>query len=288
MQIEKSGWTGRAKVVLSLSAVIVFCLTIVQCNSQMDDSAEPQVLEEVVAASDLIDLSGLPVIPKNAFTNTDIRIPEGGILQIADGKIMINGKTVELDEVASLLDGTPPQTAFGLSIEAGQSMGLVRKIQWEIRKANVRKVVYMGQSENGSSVNLMILLPPLPRPGIMIYDAKYIRDNNIPHLPIPLSENTGTDLQEKVYAYVQEHVKAQKEDYIVSFHYNDNDTYSEYLVNLHKIVGAFNRIYEERAQAMYGKGWFELEKERFDNPEIKKMWDAVRQGVPRNISISEN
>ncbi|MDH5603981.1 MAG: hypothetical protein OEY51_08575, partial [Cyclobacteriaceae bacterium] len=70
--------------------------------------------------------------------------------------------------------------------------------------------------------------------------------------------------------------------------FDDGDTYGEYLTNLHQVFAGFNQVYKERAQAMYGKDWFDLVKERLSNPDSEEMFRAVRQGVPRNISIAED
>ena len=294
MQIEKSGWTGRVKVALGLSMVIVFSLVIVQCNSQMDNGEDLQVPMEEVAASDPLDRSSLPVIQtENSFVigegiHAD-GVIEAHILQISNGIITINAnETIEVEQISAKMDGLPPSTTLSVLIDADQPMGLVRKIQMELRKANIRKLLYRAQSEDGKNVILMILLPPAPGPDVPTYDDHYMREHNIEHLPIDLGDNTNTGIHQKVYGFIQEQISVQNTDYVVSARFDDGDTYGEYLTNLHQVFAGFNQVYKERAQAMYGKDWFDLVKERLSNPDSEEMFRAVRQGVPRNISIAED
>jgi hypothetical protein len=45
---------------------------------------------------------------------------------------------------------------------------------------------------------------------------------------------------------------------------HDDDTYAEYLLNLAYIKEGFNQLYQERAQEMFGKDYFSIDKEQFD------------------------
>jgi hypothetical protein len=66
---------------------------------------------------------------------------------------------------------------------------------------------------------------------------------------------------------------------VVGARFDDDDTYGTYLLNLTYVKEGFHQHYQERAHEMFGKDYFDLDKEEFY---------AVRQGIPMAISISEN
>jgi len=65
---------------------------------------------------------------------------------------------------------------------------------------------------------------------------------------------------------------------VVSAKYDEDDNYGDYLTNLAYIMEGFDQVYQERAQEMFGKDFYKLDKEQYN---------AVRKGVPKAISIAE-
>lgn len=104
-------------------------------------------------------------------------------------------------------------------------------------------------------------------------------------LTIDLGENAGIINQKKVNDFVRSHIKRLSSDYVVSASIDDEDTYKDYLLNLVYIHNAFTKIYQERAQEMFGKNFYDLDKK---NKEEKEQYDAVRKGIPRAISVAES
>ena len=90
------------------------------------------------------------------------------------------------------------------------------------------------------------------------------------------------DNQKMVYEFVKGQMEKGSSDYVISAGFDDDDTYSEYLVNLAYIQEAFNQIYQERSQQMFGKDFYDIAANN------KEQYQAVRQGIPRAISVAEH
>lgn len=287
MNIEKSGWTGKAKVALVLSAVVVFSLVIMQCNSRTDE----QVLLESQASSSIEVSNGidLPVLPESGYKfNLD---PSNSLnLTIAGNKITINGEVVEVDQIVSVLENTSDEQDIIITrIDRAQPMALVREVQWEFRKADRLKFLYVGQTPTGKEqVEVPLLLPPVPGNNLPAIDEKYATENNIGLLKIQMDDHTGSAIQQKVYDFVKGQLAEQKSNYVVSARFSDDDIYNDYLVNLYYIKEGFHQIYDERAQEMYGKSFSEISENRSINEEYGEMYNALRQGIPMALSIAED
>ncbi len=290
MKAEKSGWAGKAKVALVLSAVAVFSLVLMQCNSNLEE----QVLLESQASS-AAEISrdiNLPILPETGhYLNNDLS--EALHLTVANDRVAINGDIVEVDAIASALEKEPAEGEVVVAhIDRAQSMSLVRDVQEKFREADRLKFLYVGQTSAGESVKTPFLLPPDPEnksgehpPAI---DGQYARENNIDLLKLDLGDDAESANQQIVYDFVKGQIAKQKSNYVVSARFSDDDTYNAYLVNLFYIKEAFYQMYEERAQALYGTSFGEISADRSTNEEHAKMYDAVRQGIPMAISIAEN
>ena len=289
MNAEKSGWAGKAKVALVLSAVAVFSLVLVQCNSNLEE----QVLRESQASS-VAEISreiALPVLPeKGHYVNHDLS--EALHLTIANDRVAINGDIVEVDAIASVLDKETTEGEVVVAhIDRAQSMSLVRDVQEKFREADRLKFLYVGQTSAGELVKTPFLLPPDPEnksgehpPAI---DDQYARENNIDLLKLDLGDDAESANQQIVYDFVKGQMAEQKSNYVVSARFSDDDTYDAYLVNLFYIKEAFYQIYDERARAMFGENFDNVYKNKSSVDKYKKIYDAVRQGVPMAISIAE-
>ena len=290
MKVEKSGWAGKAKVALVLSAVAVFSLVMMQCNSRIDE----QVLLESQASSALEVSDGieLPVLAKSEYKfNLDPNTPTLN-LTIAGNKITLNGEAVEVDQIASIVENaSEEQTVVITRIDRAQPMALVRDVHEEFRKADRLKFLYMGQTSTGEQVEVPLRLPPFPgnAQGVELpaIDDKFARENNMALLKIQMGENTGPAIQQKVYDFVKGQVE-EKSNYVVSARFSDDDTYNDYLVNVFYMQAGFFQIYGERAQAMYGMNFSEIFKDKSTNGEYGNIYDAIKKDIPMAISIAED
>ena len=298
MTIKESGWVGRAKVAITLSIATIFSLVIVQCNFKVDEqvSIKPISSSPVEYADDI----NVPILPSTTVTyNRDLSNALN--LTIQDNKITINNVEVEIDKIASLVaEKSSESTIVVVVIDGKQSMALVRDVQLEFRNANRRKLLYLGKTTSGKQVEITFLLPPDPEntrsglPQMPSFDlSKGTRKGDIVTLDkteilmIDLGNQDGFANQNKVERFVKSHIERQSSDYVVSAKYKDDDTFNDYLLNLTFIQEAFNQIYDERAQKMFGKSFGEMNIERSNNEEVKKQYMAVRKGVPKAISIAD-
>ncbi|MDF9800748.1 Zn-dependent protease with chaperone function [Catalinimonas alkaloidigena] len=292
MTIEKSGWAGKAKVAMVLSASIIFSLVMMQCNTSMDD----QVLTE---SSNSASLAGnnmdVPVLPTSAAGQFDWSRENTLKLRISDNKVLINEEPVAVEQIISVAKSlSAPDDVIVTQIDQNQSMGLVRKVQNELRKANRLKIIYLGQSSNGEQIAVPIFLPPAPEieeeVGYRIpkITDEYAKEHNISMLKIQMQEDEAAADQQKVYAFAKEQIAQQNTNYVVSARFSDNDSYRDYLVSLYHLKEAFYQIYDERAQETYGIRFSEISQNRSASEEYQSMYDAIRQGLPMAISIAEN
>ncbi len=282
MTNKQSGWSGKVKVAMAIAGTVLFSAIIVQCNSKMDDAVS---LEKSLAEADLAESVDLPTVKANGYkakSRTDSLT-----YNIADDQITWKGKHYDIDEFVALV-GTFKLSENGMvvmRIDKDQSMGLVRKLQTAMRKANQRKVLYVAETTDKARFEMPFLLPPT---------SDYVNDNN-PRQPtieelaaegkfdilkIDMGKNSGEAIKGIVYDFVQSHVTRGSTNYVVSAGFDDDDTYNDYLVTLCHIQQAFDQIYQERAQEMFGKDFYTLE---FGKSE----YNAVRQDIPKAISIAD-
>lgn len=294
MKIKESGWAGKLKAAFVLSTAIAFSLLIVQCNSKMEDQIDSdQIVVDLTAEAqmkgDQITAYALPVLPETGF-KYDIDPSNSLEVVISDGEIRLNGQTTPLEKIAYVIQGSS-MTNSGIvvmKVNKEEPMKLVTDVQWELRKADRRKLLYIGHTEDGEQVEMAFLLPPTPdnKQGIHMprIDDDYAKENNIDLLKIKLGDNAGSANQKLVYEFVLDHIAKGKSNYVVSAKHEDKDTYNDYLVNLTYIQEGFNQIYQERSQELFGKNFYDLDK---TNSLEKEQYNAVRKGIPRAISVAE-
>ncbi|MEP5611930.1 MAG: M56 family metallopeptidase [Cyclobacteriaceae bacterium] len=279
MKNQKSGWSGKVKVALTIASTLLFSAIVVQCNSKIEEQVSP----ESKAVADFLDGINLAVLPKTGFKfNGDLN----HVLKfnIAGDRLTINGKSYEVNQIGTALEKfeSSKQGAIVLAIDRDQNMGLIRAISNELRKAERMKILYLGKTKSGEIVEMAIMLPPHPESGTGIslpkIDDAYVRAHNLDLLKVDAGDKRDVALQDEVYGLVLNHVKNGTSKYVVSLKYDDDDTYADYLVSLAYIQAGFDQIYQERALEMFGKDFYALEKEDYR---------AVRKGIPRAISIAE-
>lgn len=289
MKIQKSGWAGRARVAIVLSAAVVLSLVIVQCNSTIDEKTT--IESEKLVVADFSAGVNLPALPKTGY-EYDGDLSNALNLVVTGDRLTIDGQVYQTDEIGAVIEnsGLNESGIIIMRIDQAQNMSLVGDVQWQLRKANRRKLLYIGQTEEGEKVEMAFLLPPVPgenRPGVpqlAKIDEKYITETGLDVLKIDLGENDGIANQVKVDGFVRKHMLIGSSNYVVSAHYGNEATYGDYLVNLAYIQEGFNQIYQERSLEMFGKNFYDINKQ---NREEKAQYDAVRKGIPRAISIAE-
>ncbi len=281
MNVKKSGWAGKAKVALALSAAIVFSLVITQCNTNMDEQG---LLNAPISTSLEVNKGiDVPVLQETEYPfklNPDIARID---LSISGDKIIINGEEVEVGEIASILkDETEEHLTVIVRIDGTQSMDLVSDVHKEFRKANILKFLYIGQTPAGAQLEVPILLPPSPSSGVIMpeIDEQYAREHNMDLLKIRMGEDNSPAVQDKVYDFVKEQVGKQNANYVVSARFSNDDTFDDYLSSVFYMKEAFFEIYTERAEKIYGKD--------YKKEDYSEVHAAVKKGIPMAISIAED
>jgi beta-lactamase regulating signal transducer with metallopeptidase domain len=287
MTNQKSGWSGKVKVAMALVGAVVFSVIVVQCNSKMDDQVAADTELPAETSADFTSGINLPVLFDNGYTFDGNR---SDVLNfsIADNKLSIDGKAYKVSDIASVISEAKlsNQGAIIMRVDKDQPMGFVRDVQMELRKADRRKIVHMGQTVSGKSFEMPLLLPPVEgRPMAdgkypPTIDEQYAAEHDIDILKIQLGDNAGAANQQLVYDFVMDQMRRGKSNYVVSAKCNDDDTYSDYMVNLAYIQGGFDQIYQERSHQRFGKDFYDLE---YGKNEYK----SVRQGIPKAISVAE-
>ncbi|MEO1054941.1 MAG: M56 family metallopeptidase [Bacteroidota bacterium] len=280
MNNRKSGWFGKAKATVTIFATISLTLLFIQCNSSLQET-EAENLPEV--KTDELEIE-MPVLPK--VQSRHLHKPNNVLhVRIMDDKIFIDGARRRLAEVVSVIaqSGLSAEGTIALTIDKAQRMELVRDLHTTLRKADRRKVLYFGRTKYGEDVEMAFLLPPVPGgvdgkgnvyPNI---DAEFLRANNMDMLSVRLGEDVGELNQKTVYDFVVEQV-AKERQYVVSVSFEDSDTYGVFLKNLAHVQEGFNKLYQERAQQMFGEDFFSLSYADYS---------AVRKGMPRAISLAD-
>jgi hypothetical protein len=283
MKNKKSGWSGKVRVSMAITAAIFCCAIIIQCNSKLDDGP---ISFENHLSDETKHRINLPVAPNTGYKFEGDR-SDALTFTIANDKLLIDGKPYRVIEIMSMLNraGKPsPNGHIVMQIDKDQKMGFVRDVEMELRKADRRKIMYVGQTLDGADVEAPILLPPTienaKKNGVPVYpdidDVEAEGKTDI--FKISAGDYVGADNQKKVYDFLQGEITKQSSKYVVSLRYDNDDTYEVYLPALVYIKEGFNQIYQERAQKMFGKNYFDVTKEEYY---------AVRKNLPMAISIAE-
>lgn len=288
MTNQKSGWPGKVRVAMALVGAVLFSAIVVQCNSKMDDQVVAESEPAIATTADFGEGVNLPVLFDNGYTFDGNR---SDVLNftIADNKLSIDGKAYEVSDIASVISGAKlsDHGAIIMRVDKDQPMEFVKDVQMELRKVDRRKILYMGQTVSGKSFEMAFLLPPTlenaskngapMQPTVEELEAQ----GKMSILKIRLGDNARVENQKTVYDFVKQHMARGSSDYVISAGFGDDDTYSDYLVNLAYIQEAFNQIYQERSQQMFGKDFYDIAANN------KEQYQAVRMGVPRAISVAE-
>lgn len=283
MKIQKISWTSKTQMVLATSLSVLITFITVQCNAKLEQLGPEGANQETVVEPLQVDL---PVIAANGFElgETDNAM----VITVNRDGLFADGEVTSIDDLATLAKGSiDGQGVVIMRINQNQTMGMIRSIQNELRLADRRKLLYSGVTPNGRDQGLPILLPPHLNSGNTLpeIDDAYIKANDIELLYLDLGVPATAEHQASVYEFVVGQIEGGRSNYVVSAKFDDDDLYKNYLANLQFIHEGFNQIYDERAKKMYGKGWWEID--RFLDDENRAQYNAVRNGVPRAISIAE-
>ena len=276
MKHKKSGWAGRIKLALTIAIATIGSLVIIQCNSRPED-------DQFITASrsaESNETPALPVLPASGFRFKG-DLADAPRFVIANDKLSINGASVGTDEISGVLEGTDGGREVPVVIEAdkNQRMGFVRQIHMALRKADRRKLLYVGSTPAGDRIEVMLVLPPDPKKVPQPDAEKLAAEGKLDLFKIHIGNEDPADSEEAVYKFVKSHIAKGSQDYVVSAKVEDTDSYNDYLLDTYHIREAFYRIYQERSHDLFGKDFFDT------NPDE---YQKAREGVPMSISIAED
>ena len=282
MKSNKSGFSGKLKVALTITCAILFSLVLFQCNSKTDkeasDKAEMAFSQYEKALDDVMMTSDKSMSAKHNSST---------VFAISNNKFTVNGKPCNIEGIKSAVEDVLTHDIIHMKIDGNQNMKKVREIQNEFRRLDKRKVVYHGEIASGKQMIQPFLVPPLywanpshddTFPAKIDLSNATIEGNvatlnGIEYLQLNLS-SIGINYKEEVYAFVKKHVDKKSKAYLVRVSYDDNDVFENYLTNLADVFLGFEKIYDERAQELFGKYRHELEE-----LEMLDMSDGVYKGV---------
>ncbi|MBL6445874.1 hypothetical protein JMN32_06120 [Fulvivirga sp. 29W222] len=283
MKNNKSGWSGKIKVAMTILATVISSVIFIQCNSGIDEqvSEATSVGTEVEGLTDEVNLPVLPATKYKFNGGTDVLN-----LSVSNDKIAVNGKYYQLEEVKGAVEkaNLPHEAVIIARIDKDQKMGFVRDVIWELRRADKRKLLFLGQTKEGEKVEVAMMLPPTPENVIKFNYVPFpdaeemIASGRVDPLRVNFGESREYNMKQKVYDFVMEHVKKNSSDYLVLAKYDDEDLYIDYLNNFLMTQEAFRQIYQTKAQEVFGKDYYDMGKEEFAK---------VRKSIPMSIFVDD-
>jgi hypothetical protein len=268
MTNKKSGWLGQLKVSAAIIAMICCSVILIRCNSKIDDE---QISSPKISNDTQVDL---PTLPSSAF-RLDADLRNAVTFTISNNTLHIGDKESKVSEIANLLGTEDEGLPIIMMVDKNQQMGFVRKVHLALRKANRRKLLYVGETTSGERVEVVLMLPPHPDTSLSTDD---VPKEHL--LKINLGDNEGIANQQKVYDFIMSYVsKGNAQLAVVSAVMDNAGTFGTYLLNFFYVKEGYIKIYQERAQTMYGKDFYQTSQEEYN---------AVREKIPTNISIAED
>jgi len=271
MKKEKTGGFARIKVALITIMTFAFGLFMMQCNSNL----EGKLLEDEQSVS--VDL---PEIEARGYVYHSKGEAELTIA-IKDNVMTVNGQMMTLDDLNALKGKYKGKTFVGMQIDKNQQMGFVNAVQQELRKLDLRKLIYMAVNNEGIPEQLALQLPPIPgnKLGIVIPELTptYIQENGIEMFEVDIS--VAKDYQKVIYDFVLD-PKVAPANKVVRGLYKVEDTFEQYLTTISQIKNGYYQIYDERALEMFGKSFKQINNERMTSEEAKERYKVVRAGIP--------
>ena len=270
MTNKKSGRLGQVKVSAAIVAMFCCSLVLIRCNSKIEDEQISSL--QISSEPKEVDLT---ILPPSAF-RLDADLTNALTLTISNNTLRIGNKEAEVSEIANLEGEENGRTLpIIMIVDKNQQMGFVRNVQMALREASRRKLLYIGQTASGERVEVVLMLPPKRESGFSIDDVPKER-----LLKINLGNDDREANKQKVYDFIMSFVsKGNAELAVVSGVVDNAGTFGTYLLNFFYVKEGYIKIYQERAQKMYGKDFYQTSQEEYT---------AVREKIPTNISIAEN
>ncbi|MEM7298332.1 MAG: hypothetical protein AAF391_08715, partial [Bacteroidota bacterium] len=115
---------------------------------------------------------------------------------------------------------------------------------------------------------------------------EFIRENGIQMIDVDMNVDE-VPVSSLVYNSLHDPLM-KKGSMVVRSRYSDETSYEEYLSGLNEMKNAFYRFYDERAQELFGKSFYEINREQFNgNQEAKQQYRKTREGYPMSIVVEK-
>ncbi|WP_452601925.1 M56 family metallopeptidase [Pontimicrobium sp. MEBiC06410] len=267
MTNNKSGFSSKIKMGLTVICTVLFSLILFQCNSEKTDNI-PEELKKLMANNN-------KNIPKEL--KEQMRRQAELVFSISNNIISVDGKTIDIKDIEPILTeaGMGRHFTVRFKIDGNQNMRKLSEVQAELRRIDRRKVLYNGETDSGKQMIQPFIVPPM-------HWAKPSHDDSIPVKPdLSNATHNGTvatldgieylkvnvsedkNIREAVYNFVKSHITRQSTAYLIRVEYNDEDNFKNYLTNLAEVFQGFETVYKVRAQELYGKDHQDLKKEEY-------------------------
>jgi hypothetical protein len=271
MTTQHSGCRGGLRLGAAALIIITFSFLLLQCNTKLEDDQFDSM--NSVSETKVI----LPVLPASGYRSKE-DLSAAITFTIAGNKLHIGETAADISEIAKIAGPDyGRRLPILLHIHKNQEMGFVRQVHTALRKADRRKLLYIGETTSGERVEVPLILPP-PRESGLLPDMSTIPQEQLLH--IRLGDDDGELNQQKVYDFVMAHVNNGKGQFpVISAKFKDSDRYETYLRNFFYLKEGYVQIYQERARNMFGKDFYSTTDEEYQ---------AVREKIPTNISIAED
>ncbi|WP_425391198.1 M56 family metallopeptidase [Ekhidna sp.] len=280
MNIQKLGGLGKFKVATVIAITTFFSLIVIQCNSKLDEQGA--TLKEEISVN-------LPVLD-SYYIFFEVNSSNHIGVTIKDNEIFVNGARVSLADIDNFARDYNSKTEVVLKIDQSQKMKLVNEVQEAFRRNDLRLMVYQCENSSGRVLNAPIQLPPGPnsKSKIMVPELtdEFIAEHGLDLLEIDLGGSSDA-ITDQVEALVRKHIGKMESKYVVRGIFRDSDTFKNYLSNFQLMKLGFYKIYEERAEEMFGKSFFEINGEQKTSEEAKEQYREVREGVPMAILLEK-
>jgi hypothetical protein len=271
MTNNKSGFSGKIKVALTITCTILLSLVLFQCNSEKIEGTSLESKE----------------LSNNDFQNEKFNIKQS-IFTFSNNKLFFNEEPCEIKDIKSIVEKTYGMVQ--MEIDINQNMKVISELQNELRKLDRWKMTYYQRTGRGGRlvIKKSLVLNMYKddyfssRKGDLnkaIHDSTVSILNDTEYLKVDLS--LEKDHVEDVYNYVKRQIARKSITWVIA-EYDDTDSFKKYLINLDKVYDGFEEVYKERSQELYGKDLRDLYKS-----EYRSELNIVRKGATELVMIAK-
>ncbi len=276
MNIQKIGHLGRFKVVAVSIMTLLFSLIIVQCNSKLEEQEPPLINKETAI--------NLPEIETEYFF--DIKENLRFDIIIKDDQVYFKDELITLEELGSFDGNFPEKAQIVLQVDKGQKMKLVHEVQEVLREKDLRLIVYQGRDSRGELLSVPILLPPSKKSKSPIslpeLTPEFIAENGIHMMEFDMNVK-DVRFDQLSYNALRDPMIA-KGSIVIRGRFTDETSFGDYLIGVNGMKNGYYQFYDERAQELYGRSFYDINREReMGNEEAKELYNEVRKGYPMSI-----